>query len=134
MLELTKDQYRALNFLVKNGVDRALSELYSNHGYWEKYFAPLNHVDREKLAIAIVTGKFMKMPTPLERLIVLIASFEVRSKGLAEREKGLCQEIVADLKTLLEAFIVNGEVDSALLDFYKKRKLKYLASKKNLKP
>ncbi|MED3440293.1 hypothetical protein P4393_12580 [Bacillus subtilis] len=120
MIELTNDQYRALNFLVRNGVDTALSELYSNHGRWDKDFAPLNQIDREELAIAIVTGKFISMPTPLEKLVALIASFEVRSEGLAGREKGLCEDIVQGLKDLLQVFIKNGEVDSVFLDFYKK--------------
>ncbi|WP_198864039.1 hypothetical protein [Bacillus velezensis] len=62
--------------------------------------APLNIIEREQLAVAVVTGRYNMEKTPLEAVQKMILTYQARVEAVIGREKELCQDIVTELNDL----------------------------------
>lgn len=103
-LTLTRAQLKPFKLLRDSGIDNALSLIYGQgimeSGRLTGELAPLNIIEREQLAVAVVTGRYNMEKTPLEAVQKMILTYQARVEAVIGREKELCQDIVTELNDL----------------------------------
>lgn len=103
-LTLTRAQLKPFKLLRDSGIDNALSLIYGQgimeSGRLTGELSPLNIIEREQLAVAVVTGRYNVEKTPLEAVQKMILTYQARMEAVKGREKELCQDIVTELNDL----------------------------------
>ncbi|MEC3841539.1 hypothetical protein [Bacillus amyloliquefaciens] len=109
MLKLTVEQGKAFKELIAYGEDSALELIYSGrnrcgpHGSWTHLYAPLNNIDREALAVAVVTANYEVAKTKLERYQELYDVAEACTKNTNAYKQLVWNQAIMDvMKTVIE--------------------------------